>query len=100
METATRYYISNLEVKAEDFQNDIRLHWAIENKLHWTLDVAFSEDASRKRAKNAAQNFSVLSKISLNILKKDKQTKQGIKGKRLKAAYDNKYLSKILDIKV
>jgi len=99
METATRYYISNLEAKAEDFQNDIRLHWAIENKLHWVLDVAFSEDASRKRAKNAAQNFSVLSKISLNILKKDTKTKQGIKGKRLKAAYDNKYLSKILDIK-
>ena len=100
IETATRYYISNLQAKAEDFQNDIRLHWAIENKLHWVLDVAFSEDASRKRAKNAAQNFSVLSKISLNLLKKDTKTKQGIKGKRLKAAYDNNYLSKILDIKV
>ena len=100
IETATRYYISNLQAKAEDFQNDIRLHWAIENKLHWVLDVAFSEDASRKRAKNAAQNFSVLSKISLNLLKKDTKTKQGIKGKRLKAAYDNNYLSKILDLKV
>jgi predicted transposase YbfD/YdcC len=100
IETATRYYISNLESNAENFQKDIRLHWAIENKLHWVLDVAFSEDASRKRIANAAQNFSVLSKISLNLLKKDTKTKQGIKGKRLKAAYDNKYLARILDIKV
>jgi len=78
----------------------IRLHGGIENKLHWVLDVAFSEDASRKRAGNAAQNFFVLSKIALNLLKKDKKTKQGIKGKRLKAAYDNNYLLKILEIKM
>jgi predicted transposase YbfD/YdcC len=78
----------------------IRLHWGIENKLHWVLDVAFSEDASRKRAGSAAQNFSILSKIALNLLRQDKQTKQGLKGKRLKAAYDNNYLIKILGIKV
>ncbi|MFV0566238.1 MAG: transposase, partial [Flavobacteriaceae bacterium] len=78
----------------------IRMHWGIENKLHWVLDMAFSEDASRKRAGNAAQNFSVLSKIALNLLKQDTQTKQGIKGKRLKAAYDNSYLIKILGVKV
>lgn len=99
-EKATRYYISSLESKAETFQNMIRLHWGIENKLHWVLDVAFSEDTSRKRAGNAAQNFSILSKIALNLLKKDKQTKQGLKGKRLKAAYDDSYLNKILGIKV
>ena len=78
----------------------IRLHWGIENKLHWCLDVAFSEDASRKRTGNAAQNFSVLSKIALNLLRQDKQTRQGLKGKRLKAAYDNNYLVKILGHKV
>ena len=77
-----------------------RLHWGIENKLHWCLDVAFSEDASRKRTGNAAQNFSVLSKIALNLLRQDKQTRQGLKGKRLKAAYDNNYLVKILGHKV
>lgn len=99
-ETATRYYISSLENSAEAFQKMIRLHWGIENKLHWVLDVAFSEDASRKRAGNAAQNFSILSKIALNLLRQDKQTKQGLKGKRLKAAYDNNYMTKILGIKV
>ncbi len=99
-ETATRYYISSLKNNAESFQKMIRLHWGIENKLHWALDVAFSEDASRKRHGNAAQNFSVLSKIALNLLRKDKQTRQGLKGKRLKAAYDNNYLLQILDMKV
>jgi len=99
-ENATRYYISSLDNNAEVFQKMIRLHWGIENKLHWVLDVAFSEDASRKRAGNAAQNFSVLSKIALNLLRQDKQTKQGLKGKRLKAAYDNNYLIKIFGLKV
>jgi len=99
-EKATRYYISNLEDKANVFQNSIRSHWAIENKLHWTLDVAFAEDASRKRNQNAAQNYSVLLKIALNLLKNEKTEKQGIKGKRLKAAWDEDYLMKVLNLKV
>jgi predicted transposase YbfD/YdcC len=99
-ETATRYYISSLLTQAKDFQRDIRLHWGIENRLHWVLDVAFSEDASRKRAGNASQNFSILSKIALNLLKKETSDKQGIKGKRLKAAYDQNYLLKVLGKKV
>jgi len=99
-EKATRYYISNLENNASVFQTSIRSHWAVENKLHWTLDVAFSEDASRKRNQNAAQNYSVLLKIALNLLKNEKTEKQGIKGKRLKAGWDNQYLLKVLKIKV
>jgi len=59
-ENATRYFISSLDNKAEKYQKNIRSHWGVENKLHWTLDVAFSEDASRKRNKNAAQNYSIL----------------------------------------
>lgn len=99
-ETVTRYYISSLLTQAKDFQRDIRLHWGIENRLHWVLDVAFSEDASRKRAGNASQNFSILSKIALNLLKNETSDKQGIKGKRLKAAYDQIYLLKVLEKKV
>jgi len=51
-----------LEGDGEDFQKAIRYHWGIENKLHWILDVAFGEDASRKRKGNAAQNFSILNR--------------------------------------
>lgn len=97
-EKATRLYISSVEAKAEDFQKAIRSHWSIENKLHWTLDVAFGEDASRKRTGNAAQNFSTLNKIALNLLKNEKTLKMGVKGRRLKAGWDNNYLLKVLNL--
>jgi hypothetical protein len=60
-------------------------HWGIENKLHWVLDVSFGEDLDRKRAGNAAQNFCVLNRIALNLLKQDNIPKHGVHGKRLKA---------------
>ena len=59
-------------------------------------DVAFLEDQSRKRDNNAAQNFSVLTKIALNLLKNEKTAKVGVKGKRLKAGWDNQYLEKLI----
>jgi len=99
-EKSIRYYISSLENNAEQYQQNIRSHWGVENKLHWTLDVGFSEDASRKRNKNAAQNYSILLKIALNLLKNEKTEKQGITGKRLKAGWNEDYLLKVLNIKV
>ncbi len=97
-EKATRYYISSLEADTEDFQNYIRYHWSIENSLHWILDVAFGEDASRKRSGNSPQNFSTLNKIAINLLKNEKTLKVGVKGRRLKAGWDNKYLMKVLNL--
>ena len=97
-ETETRYYISSLPADAALLNKSIRSHWGIENKLHWSLDVAFNEDNSRKRAGHAAQNFSVLNRIALNLLKNETTTKRGVKGKRLKAAWSNSYLEKILKI--
>ena len=62
--------------------------------------INYTYDASRKRNQNAAQNYSVLLKIALNLLKNEKTEKQGVKGKRLKAGWDNQYLLKVLNIKV
>ncbi len=73
---------------------------AIENKLHWTLDVDFAEDASRKRAGNAAQNYSFLLKIALNLLKNESSKKLSMKSKRLEAGWNEDYLLKILNVKV
>lgn len=95
---AIRYYITSLEATAKEFQHIIRSHWSIENKLHWILDIAFLEDQSRKRAGNAAQNFSVLNKIALNLLKNDTTIKVGIKGKRKKAGWDNNYIELLLNL--
>lgn len=96
-ETSVRYYISSLKAAPQDFQHAIRSHWGIENKLHWTLDVAFGEDASRKRKENAPQNFSTLNKIALNLLKNEKSSKIGVKSRRMKAGWDNQYLIKVLE---
>ena len=92
----TRLYISSLEADADLINKSVRSHWGIENSLHWVLDVAFNEDHGRKRAGNAAQNFSLLNRIALNLLKNEKSAKVGVRGKRLKAGWDNDYLLSIL----
>ncbi|MEI8049113.1 MAG: ISAs1 family transposase, partial [Bacteroidota bacterium] len=63
----------------------------------WTLDMTFREDEQRKRDKNAAQNFAVVRKIALNLLKQENSTMSLI-SKRLKAGWDNDFLLKILMI--
>lgn len=88
----TRYYLSSLEADAQYINHSIRTHWSIENQLHWTLDVAFGDDASRKQKDNAAQNFSLLNRIGLNIIKNAKVSSMGVKGHRKKAGWDNDYL--------
>jgi predicted transposase YbfD/YdcC len=97
-EREIRYYITSLKPDAARLNRVVRQHWGIENKLHWVLDVGFGEDLSRKRAGHAAQNFSVLNRIALNMLKQDKSSNRGIKGKRLNAAWDHPYLLKLLGI--
>lgn len=97
-EREVRYYITSLRPDAARLNRVIRQHWGIENKLHWVLDVGFGEDLSRKRAGHAAQHFSILNRIALNLLKQDKSSKRGIKGKRLKAAWNHPYLLELLGI--
>ena len=94
----TRYYISSLQTDAQQLNRCVRSHWKIENSLHWVLDVAFHEDQSRKRAGKAAENFSVINRIALNLLKNEVSTKQGVKGKRLKAGWSTDYLEQVLNI--
>ncbi len=92
-----RYYISSLKDDAKCFADAVRRHWEIENSLHWVLDVAFREDDCRKRNAYAAENFAIIRHIALNLLRKEKSLKVGIKGRRKKAGWDNDYLLKVLD---
>jgi predicted transposase YbfD/YdcC len=87
----TRYFISSLPNNAKLLAQSIRQHWGIENSLHWVLDVAFHEDDSRIRKDNAPQNFAILRHIANSLLQQDKSVKTGIKNKRLKAGWDNRY---------
>ena len=82
----------------EEIGRLIREHWGIES-THWILDVAFREDTLTARAGNITENLSVIRRISLNYLSKDKTVKIGTANKRLKAAYDTAYLFKVLGIK-
>lgn len=93
-----RYFITSAEQSARELGEVIRRHWGIENELHWTLDVAFNEDQCRVRIGNAAENLSRVRRIALAMLKRDKNAKVGVKGRRLKAAWDQNYLLKILGI--
>lgn len=92
----TRLYISSLEPSAEHLQKCIRAHWGIENSLHWVLDVAFNEDNGSKTNSNAVENFSIINRIALNLVKNEKSIKLGVKSRRLNAGWDNDYLIKIL----
>jgi predicted transposase YbfD/YdcC len=91
-----RYYISSRPDPAERQLAVIRSHWGIENELHWCLDVAFSEDASRLRKGDGAQNFSGLRRLALTLLKREKTAKIGLKAKRHKAGWDTDYLVRVL----
>ena len=95
-EKETRFYISSLLPDAQTIGKAIRSHWGIENSLHWTLDVSFGEDKSRKRDGYSAQNFSIINRIALNLLKNEQSKKRSVKGKRLDAGWNNDYLLKIL----
>lgn len=94
----TRFYISSLAPNSTKINQAIRKHWLIENSLHWCLDIAFAEDKSRIRNGFADQNFALLRRIGLNLLKNDTANKFGIKNKRILAGWDNAYLAKILKI--
>lgn len=94
-----RYYITSHHDKtAEYIGSTIRAHWSVENKLHWQLDVSFDEDQCRLRSGHGAENFSLLNKIALNLLKNEKSSKIGIKNKRLKAGWDEHYMMKVLTV--
>jgi|WetSurMetagenome_2_1015567.scaffolds.fasta_scaffold179516_1 predicted transposase YbfD/YdcC len=94
---ATRYYLSSLPGKADQALRATRTHWQVENSLHWVLDVAFREDDSRVRVDNGPENFAILRRLALNLLKQDKSLKIGIKGKRKAAGWDEAYLLRLLD---
>ena len=91
------YYIASLAAPARVIAPMIRNHWAIENGLHWRLDVILHEDLSRVRVDHGPENFAVLRRFALNLLRREATHKHGVQAQRLKAAWDTNYLLKVLE---
>lgn len=98
-ESDTRYVISSLPADAPALLHAVRTHWGIENALHWCLDVTFREDASAIRLRNAAQNFSLLRRIALNLFKAETASKRSMPKKRKAAAWNHEYLIELLGLR-
>lgn len=90
-----RLFISSMKPNAKDLLRVSRGHWAVENNLHRKLDVDFDEDA-RKKKDTSAVNFSLITKMAMALLAKDK-SKTPTKRKMLKAVLNNDYLKYLLD---
>jgi predicted transposase YbfD/YdcC len=86
------YYVSSLPPKVKRFAKAVRGHWGIENQLHWCLDVTFAEDQSRVRKDHGPLNLSMLRRLALAILRQDTSVKDSLRGKRLRAGWEDKVL--------
>src|SRR5579862_6831280 len=96
--TEARHYITDHTPDPVRILADTRSHWAIENTLHWTLDMSFGEDACRIRKDNAPLAMAVIRHVALNLLQTAKQPRESIKRLRKMAGWDNKTLKRILKI--
>jgi predicted transposase YbfD/YdcC len=93
-----RYYISSAMTQSKQMAQDIRNHWAIENNLHWNLDVIFKEDQQLKRKGNSTENFNMVVKIALGLIEGEQTKKKSKNLKRLIASIDDSYREKILNL--
>ena len=93
--STAHYYITSRRGTAAELGRLIRRHWAVENELHWVLDVAFREDASPTAAGHAGANLGLVRRVAASLIKQD-AARGSAKAKRLTAAWDDAYLLKLL----
>ena len=93
--TETRYFISSRALTATDAAVAVRGHWAIENRLHWVLDVIFADDQSRLRKGHGARNMATVRHFALNLVR-TATDKRSIKSRRKLAGWSPDYLQAIL----
>lgn len=92
----TRYYITSLSDDVPEFSRVVRARWAIENALHWRLDVVFREDESRMRTGHSPRTFTLFRKLALSLLNQERTTKRSVRAKRKQAARNSDYFLKVL----
>ncbi len=87
----TRYYLTSAPLPAERFARAVRSHWAIENSLHWVLDVTMNEDGQRNRKDHGSSNLALLRRLSLNIARVQPD-KDSMRGKLKRAGWNTDFL--------
>jgi predicted transposase YbfD/YdcC len=90
-----RYYLLSKFMAASRLLQTVRNHWGIENRLHWVLDVVFSEDRGRARKDNAPENFAVLRKLAINIIRAH-PARISMRQKVKRAGWDDAFLLDLL----
>jgi predicted transposase YbfD/YdcC len=93
----TRYYVSSATLTAARAQHVVRSHWAIENRLHWIMDVVFRDDQCRLRIGHGARNMTVVRHFALNLVRAVAD-KKPIKRRRKLAGWSADYLEKVLQV--
>ena len=91
----TRFYITSLVLLANASGPMIRAHWAIENSLHWVMDMIFRDDECRVRTSNAPANFATCRHIAYNLTRKA-PGKDSIRLRRKTAGWDDEYLASLV----
>lgn len=91
----TRFFALSWMPTPEILLETVRAHWAIENALHWQLDVSFREDAARNRKDNGPGNIAVLRRRALDVVRRD-TSKDSLSIKLKRAGWDDDYLQSIL----
>lgn len=91
----SRYYLSSARLSAQEFARAVRSHWAIENSLHWVLDVSFDEDQARNRADNGPENLAILRRLTINLLR-TARPKLPIARKRKRSGWSDAFAKSII----
>ena len=91
-----QFYLSSLPPESPRIAAAIRQHWGIENSLHWTLDVTFSEDACRVRSSHSPHDLALLRRFAVNSLNRKATDKQSLRQKSKRAAMDDRYMLTVL----
>jgi predicted transposase YbfD/YdcC len=91
----TRFYITSLVLLACAVGPMIRAHWAIENSLHWVMDMVFRDDECRVRTDNAPANFATFRHMAYNLARKA-PGKDSIRLRRKTASWDDEYLASLV----
>lgn len=92
----TRYFISSSQAPAARMLAATRLHWGIENQLHWVLDMSFGEDQSRIRKDNAPANVAIIRHAALNMIRQTPKKRMSVKRMRKAAGWDDSLLTEVL----